>query len=76
MDKNEVYNFIALKLQESNQTFSNKAEVLSGLVQSLQEEVRSVRTQKNDSLLAIEDIKTLVDQRDRVFRDSLHENAQ
>ena len=50
--------------------------MLSNFMMQAQDEIRDLKAVKNDSNLGLEDIKTLIDQRDKVMRDSIQENAR
>lgn len=54
-----------------NSTYSSKIEMLSNFMMQAQDDVRDLKSVKNDSSFKLEDIKTLIDQRDKLVRDKI-----
>ena len=50
--------------------------MLSNFMMQSQDEIRDLKAVKNDSNLGLEEIKTLIDQNNKVMRDSIQENAR
>jgi len=50
--------------------------MLSNFMMQAQDEIRDLKAVKNDSNLGLEEIKTLIDQNNKVMRDSIQENAR
>jgi dsDNA-specific endonuclease/ATPase MutS2 len=70
-----MYDFVNAKLEGMNGTYSSKIEMLSNFMMQAQDEIRDLKTVKNDSSFRLEDIKTLIDQRDKVVRDKIQETS-
>ena len=69
--KAEMYEFLSQKLDGMNGTYSSKIEMLSNFMMQAQDDVRDLKSVKNDSSFKLEDIKTLIDQRDKLVRDKI-----
>jgi hypothetical protein len=70
--KNETYDYLNHKLNEIHGTYSQKIEILSNFMMLAQDEIRDVKSNKNDWLLRQEEIKLLIDQREQALRDTVH----
>ena len=66
-----MYEFLSQKLDGMNGTYSSKIEMLSNFMMQAQDDVRDLKSVKNDSSFKLEDIKTLIDQRDKLVRDKI-----
>ena len=71
--KNEIYDFLNLKINEMQTTYTSKIEMLSNFMMQAQDEIRDLKQVKHDSNFKLEDIKTLIDQRDILVRDKMQE---
>ena len=70
-----MYDFLNQKIEGMNGTYSSKIEMLSNFMMQAQDDVRDLKSVKNDSSFRLEDIKTLIDQRDKLVRDKIQENT-
>ena len=59
--KAEMYEFLNSKLDGMNGTYSSKIEMLSNFMMQAQDDVRDLKSVKNDSSFRLEDIKTLIE---------------
>lgn len=74
--KSEIYEFLNSKISEMHHTYSSKIELLSTFMMQAQDDIRDFKSEKNDHLLMVEDIKLELDQRDVPLKDQIKKNAK
>ena len=73
--KAEIYDFLNLKLSDIHETYSTKIEMLANFMLQAQDEIRELKSVKNDNSVKQEDIRTLVEARDKHINDRIQENS-
>lgn len=74
--KSEIYDYLSHQLSDMNTTYSAKLDLLSNFMLQAQDQIRDIQGMKNSGELNVKDISTQLQQRDKVVRDSLHQNSQ
>ena len=69
--KSEIYDYLNLKLTDIHNTYSQKIEMLSNFMMLAQDEIRDLKSTKTDGMLKHEEMKLLIDARDKNLRDGL-----
>lgn len=69
--KAEIYDFLNLKLSDIHETYSTKIEMLANFMLQAQDEIRELKSVKNDNSVKQEDIRTLVEARDKHINDRI-----
>jgi hypothetical protein len=73
--KADIYDFLNLKLSEIHETYSTKVEMLANFMLQAQDEIRELKSVKIDTSLRQEDIRTLIEGRDKHINDQIQSNT-